>query len=255
MGALEINITILLALLGACAASFINAASLRQVAGESFIKGRSRCPHCGKDLAWYELIPVVSWLLVKGKCRKCHKRISPRYLLVELFGATISAVVFIRFGLSFMTPLSIGVIYILLAITLIDQSTMEIPNGLIIALVPLAAAAFFVQTEITITERLIGIFVLSLPMFILAFAIGGAFGGGDIKLMAACGFLLGWQGTVLAFFLGVVTAGAVAISMIFRKKVKKGAQMPFGPHLCFGITASLLFGQELISWYMGFFVI
>ena len=253
MNALEVNLTILLAVFGACAASFVNAASLRQAAGESFIKGRSRCPHCEKALRWFELIPVVSWLLAAGKCRKCKKAISPRYILVELFGAATAALVFVRFGLSLMTPLAVGVVFILLAITLIDQSTMEIPNGLIIALAPLAIAAFFIQDEITLIERLIGIIALAVPMFILAFIIGGAFGGGDIKLMAVCGFLLGWQGTILAFFLGVVTAGTVALRLIFRRKVKKGAHMPFGPHLCFGIATSLLFGQDIITWYLGFF--
>jgi len=253
MEALEITVTILLALLGACAASFINAASIRYTEGESFIKGRSKCPRCEKPLRWFELIPVISWILILGKCRKCKEPVSPRYLLVELFGAFASATVSIWFGLSLMTPLAIVIIFILLAITLIDHSTMEIPNGLIIALIPLAIASFFIHPDVTLLERIIGVFTLSLPMVALAFIIPGAFGGGDYKLMAVCGFLLGWQGILLAFFLGVVTAGSIAIRMIFRKKVKKGAKMPFGPHLCFGIAASLLFGQEIITWYLGFF--
>ena len=256
MTSYEIIITVIIGVLGACSASFINASALRRARDVSNIKGRSMCPACGKTLSWFELLPIISWLILLGRCRGCKKPISPRYLLSELVCAGASVLVFVVYRIDLMTPLAFGVVVILLAVSLIDISTMEIPNGLIIALIPLAIAAIWISPEATLQDTLInrgiGFVAVSIPMFILAFLIGG-FGGGDIKLMAVCGLLLGWQGIVLAFFIGVVTGGLTAIIKLIRKKVKKGDQMVFGPHLCLGITAALLYGDDIISLYLGLF--
>ena len=246
-------LTALLAMLGASAGSFINVAALRRSAGLSFITGRSHCPSCRRTLSWFELIPVLSWFLLLGRCRKCKARISPRYMLVELMGAIAAGLCFVRYWLSWSMLLSFGVAVILLAITMFDISTMEIPNGLIIALIPFAAAAFWVQPDVALLERGIGFISVSVPMLILALLIDSAFGFGDVKLMAVCGFLLGWQNTVLAFFISVVTAGCLSIALILRGKAKKGAKIAFGPHLCLGVMAALLYGKEIISWYLSLF--
>ena len=256
MNAYEIIIAVITALLGACLASFINAYALRKALGVSNISGRSKCPACDKTLVWHELIPIISWLILLGKCRGCKKPISPRYVLTEIVCAAASALVFIRYRIDLMTPLALGVIVILLALTLIDMSTMEIPNGLIIALIPFAVAAIWIRPEATLLDTLldrgIGLAAVSVPMLILAFLIGG-FGGGDVKLMAVCGFLLGWQGIVLAFFIGVVTGGLTAIIKLILKKVKRKEHIAFGPHLCLGIAAAMLYGDQIISFYLGFF--
>ncbi|MDR0325905.1 MAG: prepilin peptidase [Oscillospiraceae bacterium] len=233
------------AVLGACFGSFINAAALRYVKKESFITGRSKCPHCDKVLRWFELVPVVSWLVLRGRCRGCRAKISPRYPLAEAFFALPAALCFYTFGWSWMTLLAFGVCGILLAIALIDLDTMEIPNGLVIALIPLAAAAVWAQPDITLLRRGIGLLVVSVPMLLLALIISGAFGGGDVKLMAVCGFLLGWQNTLFAFFLAL--AGGVVYSLI--KKVDRKAQIPFGPFLCAGTAAAMLYGSEILSAY------
>ena len=252
MTAYEIIIIVIMVMLGACFASFINAYALRSAVGVSNIKGRSNCPACGKTLTWYDLIPIISWLILLGKCSGCKKPISPRYLITEIVCAGASALVFIRYGISLMTPLAFGVIIILLAIALVDISTTEIPNGLILALIPFAIAAIWIRPEATLLDTLInrgiGIVAVSVPMFILAFMIGG-FGGADVKLMAVCGFLLGWQTLLIAFFLGVLTGGAAAIIKLVLKKVKRKDQMVFGPYLCFGITAAMLYGDRILSLY------
>ena len=247
-------ITIILALMGACAASFFNAMAFRRMRGESNLKGRSKCPDCGADLTWFELIPIFSWLLVMGKCAACDEPISPRYLISELAGALAAALCFICFGFSYMTLLAFAVMVILVAISLFDLSTMEIPNGLIIAIMPLALLAVLAQPEIPPLDRCIGFFTANLPMLILSLFISGAFGGGDIKLMAVCGFLLGWQSTILAFFIAVVTAGCLAVSLMIRKKAKRGTKIPFGPHLCIGVAIAMLYGGQIIDWYLGFFL-
>ena len=250
----EILLVILFALLGAVAASFINAFALRKAEEKSNLKGRSECPNCKKTLTWYELFPIISWVIQLGKCRKCKASISPRYLLSEIIGATTAALTFIRFGLTLMTPIAFGIVVILLAIALIDLSTTEISNKLIVALVPFAALVMWQQSDVTLLSRAIGFAAISLPMLILALIIKGAFGGGDIKLMAVCGFLLGWQCAILAFFLAVFVGGFYALYLLLVKKAEKGTKIPFGPHLCIGITIAVLYGQEIISLYLSLFI-
>ena len=246
-------ITAILAVLGACAGSFINVVALRRSEGLSFITGRSRCPGCKRKLEWFELIPVISWLALFGRCRTCKARISPRYMIVELIGAAASASCFIRYWLTWNTVLALGVAVLLLAVAMIDITSMEIPNGLVIALIPFAIVSVLVWPDVSLISRGIGLVAASVPMLLLALIIDGAFGGGDVKLMAVCGVLLGWQNAVLALFIAVITAGVVALSLIVRRKAKRGAHIAFGPHLCFGVLAALLYGGELISWYLNLF--
>ena len=247
------TITALLALSGASAGSFINAAALRRKEGISIAGGRSRCPVCGRTLKWFELIPVLSWFMLAGRCRTCKAKISPRYMLVEVVGAVATALCYLRFSLSWMTLVASGVAVILLAVAMFDLTVMEIPNGLVVALIPLAAGCFIVQPEITLLSRGIGLLIVSVPMLVLALVINGAFGGGDIKLMAVCGVMLGWQNTALAFFFSIVTAGCISLRLIAAGKAKKGAHIAFGPHLCAGVMAALLYGDTVIGWYLRLF--
>ena len=243
----------ILAIFGACAGSFINVAALRRSEGLSFISGRSRCPACQRKLRWFELIPVFSWLALLGRCRTCKARVSPRYVLVEIFGAAAASFCFIRYRLTWMTPLALAAAIILLAVAMIDLTSKEIPNGLVIALIPLAVCAIWAQPEITLLSRGIGFFTISIPMLILALFVNNAFGVGDMKFMAVCGAFLGWQSTLLAFFIAVITAGCLSITLILRKKAKRNQKLAFGPHLCLGVMVALLYGGEIITWYLGIY--
>lgn len=249
----EIIILVWFCALGACIGSFVNAATLRYSKGESFVKGRSRCPACGTTLRWFELVPLVSFLVLRGRCRGCKAKISWRYPAVEAVCTLTAALCWLRFEVAWMTPLAFAVCAILLAVTLIDGDTMEIPNGLVIALIPFAVGAVWARPEVTLLQRGIGFLTVSLPMFLLALIIKNAFGGGDIKLMAVCGFLLGWQNTLLAFFIAVVLGGGYAVYLIGSKKSKKGAHIAFGPYLCIGVAAAMLYGKEILSAYLGLF--
>jgi len=251
---INIATTALLAVFGACIGSFVNVTALRRLKSESFITGRSHCPSCGHTLKWYELIPIISWLVQLGRCRACKEPVSPRYLLVELMAALVSALCFIKFSFTWMTPLALCVSLILLAIALNDLSTREVPNGLVIALIPFAILTVFLQPETPLLARGIGFVSVSLPMLILALVISGAFGGGDIKLMAVCGFMLGWQNTLLAFFIAVLFGGGYAIYLIASKKRKRDEHMVFGPALCTGVATALLFGTDIVNWYLRFFL-
>lgn len=250
---MEIYFYVCAAIFGLCIGSFLNVVIYRVPKGTFFANARSVCPVCGRKLSWFDLIPVFSWLALRGKCRTCKKRISPRYPIVELAAACMAVGSLRYFGYTWRTPLAFGVCAILLAVALIDADTMEIPDSLVIALIPLAIGSIWAWEDVSLLERGIGLLAISLPMFLLSLVIEGAFGFGDVKLIAVCGFLLGWKCAVVAMFLAILTGGALAIYLMASGKRKKGAQIPFGPHLCMGIAVSLFWGKELIEIYLGLF--
>ena len=241
------------ALVGACIGSFINVVILRLPEKGAFLSNkRSHCPECKAQIKPYNLIPVISYFILRGRCFSCKTRISPRYPLVELAGAAFAVICLFKFGLSLSAVLAFGVIMILLAIALIDYDTVEIPNSLVIALIPFAIASVWLMPDAAILSRIIGIFSVALPMLLTSLAISGAFGGGDIKLMAVCGFLLGWELTLLAFFIALLLCAPVAVYTMANSKRKRGQHIVFGPALCSGVVVSLFFGSEILNWYLGF---
>ena len=139
---------------------------------------------------------------------------------------------------------------LLLIIAQIDQQTMEIPNGLVIACIVPAAIAVFAFPDVTLTERLIGFFSVSLPLFAITLAVPGAFGGGDIKLMAVIGFFLGWKMSLTAFMLAVFSGGIYGIGLLLSKKKGAKEHFAFGPFLCAGTALTLFVGEWLLSWYL-----
>ena len=245
-------------LMGGCIFSFADVVADRLPRKITFVKGRSYCPSCGHTLAWYDMIPVVSWLLLRGKCRQCRCRIPARYPVTEAMGMAAAELSLLCFGgwngywheinLCVLTVFSL--LTLLLIITQIDQQTMEIPNGLVIACIVPAVMAVFAFPNVKIMERLIGIFSVSLPLFAITLAVPGAFGGGDIKLMAVIGFFLGWKMSLTAFMLAVFSGGIYGIGLLLSKKKGAKEQFAFGPFLCAGTALTLFVGEWLLSWYL-----
>lgn len=163
-------------------------------------------------------------------------------------GAVCAVLIILKLGLSLKALYVFAVFCILLAITIIDFRKMEIPDGLTLALVPFAVVAAFDGTPVL--YRIIGFFVISVPMLIMAVVVDSSFGGGDIKLIAVCGFMLGMADVLLAMFIAVLLGGVVAAYLILSRKKEKSAHIPFGPYICAGVFASLLAGDELIGWYL-----
>ena len=144
------------------------------------------------------------------------------------------------------------ILAILLLISLIDAHEMIIPNGLSIALLACGTLAIYFIPEITITSRFIGLACVSLPLLLISLLFPGSFGGGDVKLMAAAGFLLGWQNTFIAACIGLTIGGIYGVYlMAFGKKGAK-EHFAFGPALCVGIALALFFGSQIGGWYPGF---
>jgi len=239
------------AFIGILFGSFINVIITRLPEKGKFLSAsRSICPDCGHLIRWYDLFPVLSYIILLGRCRDCKARISPRYPFVELMGAILAAAAFWCFGLSFFALAVYGVTLILLAIAFIDFNTSEIPDSLWIALIPFAIASVWLMPGVTWLSHIIGIFTIALPMLLLSLFIQGAFGGGDIKLMAVCGLFLGWRLTLVAFFIALVFGGCYAAFLMLSGRRKRGEHMVFGPALCLGVAISIYFGNELIEYYL-----
>lgn len=264
----------LIFMMGACIGSFYNVITMRVPIKESFTKGRSHCPKCKHDLSALDLVPFFSWIFLRGKCRYCKEKISFRYPLMELVGGLTALFSVWKLGVTPNALLLFYIISVLVTLSIIDQETMEIPNGFHLAI--FIAAVFsiwfgptFNLIEVSLLDRAIGFLVISLPMYILAVITGG-FGGGDIKLMAVAGLLLGWKATVCAFFVGVFSAAFYCIYILvyaliavvkktapsFKEGMANAMKMPFafGPYLSFGIVVSYLYSTQIISFYLGMFL-
>lgn len=139
---------------------------------------------------------------------------------------------------------------LLLIIAQIDQQTMEIPNGIVLACMVPAVLAIFAFPSVTIRSRLIGILSVSVPLLLITFFVPGAFGGGDIKLMAVLGFFLGWKMCLTAFAFAVLTGGFYGIGLLLSKKKGGKEHFAFGPFLCVGTVVAIFAGEQLLSWYL-----
>ena len=244
--------------LGACLASFLQVVAQRAAVPGSppFYKGRSHCDACGHALGAAELVPLFSWLLLRGRCRHCGARVPASYPLAELCGGLGAALCFAAFPFQWgRLAVALPAFFVLFLIALQDAYTMEIPDLYSLLLCLPALAALWAFPETGLAARLIGAVCVSLPLLLITLAVPGAFGGGDLQLMAVCGFLLGWKQCLAGFFLALLIAGAQAVLLLAsgRAKAGQGAHMPFGPALCAGCFLSLLWGGPLVAWYMGFF--
>lgn len=240
-------------IIGICIASFINVVIYRVPLKLNFVSGRSFCPNCHNDLKPYDMIPVFSWFILRGKCRFCKQPISIRYPLIELLGGVLGVLIFHHYGFSWNTLLVFTFTMGLLAITFIDYDTMIIPNGLIIFALICAIINMLITPNFSVINHIIGIFVVSLPMMAINAIVHDSFGGGDIKLMAVCGLMMGWTNILLAMFIGILLAGSYAIFLIVTKRIDKKSHIAFGPYLCIGIFIALLYGGEIIQGYLSLF--
>lgn len=238
--------------IGSCIASFINVVIYRVPLGINIAKGRSFCPKCHKTLKPYDMIPVLSWFILGGKCRFCKEPISKRYPIIEFIGGVLGVLCFYHYGIDGMTLISFSLSMVLLAITMIDLDTMTIPNSLVICCVVIAILSIMFH-NISMVDRVIGFFIISVPMYVMNLIIPDCFGGGDIKLIAVCGFMLGWQMTLLAMFIAILVGGIYACYLVISKKAKKGAHMAFGPYICLGITLALFYGPQIVNAYLSLF--
>ncbi len=235
-------------LFGLLIGSFLNVLIYRIPKKENFVVARSHCMKCNYQLEWYDLVPLFSWLFLRGRCRKCREKISVQYPLIEAANGLLYLLVFYKFGLSIESLLCCLLFSALLALSVIDFRTYEIPVGfnyfiLILGLVRL------VTDYVNWSNYVIGFLAVSTFLFIIiVVSKGRAMGGGDMKLMATCGLLIGWKLIILAFLLGCILG---SIIHIIRMRVSgEDHVLAMGPYLSMGVVLAVLFGNQWIDWYL-----
>jgi len=239
---------------GLCIGSFLNVCIYRIPESRSIVTPPSSCPSCGYRIRYYDNIPVISYLFLLGKCRQCGVRISPRYPLVELLTGFFALAVYFRFGLSLQALAYFAFIATLIVITFIDIDHRIIPNAISLPGIPIFFAASFAVPSLTWLDALLGILIGGGILYAVAwtylfFTKREGMGGGDIKLLAMMGGMIGWKGVFFTIFVSsaIGTVTGLAIMAATRKNMKLA--VPFGPFLALGAVIYIFFGQELILWY------
>ena len=244
--------------LGLCFGSFANVLIYRLPRKISIVTPSSACPACNSRIAPYDLLPVISWILLKGRCRRCRKSISPRYPLIEITCAMLfvgMAIFTSTFSAIFLSALA----FILLTVSIIDWDTQEIPDSLLVtaAFVGLCwviaghFSPLFPNAPGFIDAGL-GILAGGLPLYIVDKLVliiykKDGFGYGDVKLMAVAGMFLGWRLIFVAFFFAFIVGGAYAAFLLATGRANRGEYIAFGPFLSGGIIAALWFGQVFLG--------
>lgn len=241
---------------GACVGSFLNVCIYRLPKEESLIKRNSHCMTCGEPIKRRDLIPIISWCILRGKCRSCGAKISPRYTVVELLNALCWLFIAWRIDVLIQPMrfiLTALLFSALIVVFFMDWDTQLISTYVVIFIGILAVAyiiLFHSEYDTTIKSHIIGAFAVSVPLLIIELASKGkAMGRGDVYLMAAGGLFLGTANVLCALFIGLIT-GSVA-GMIIKHKTENSV-FAFGPWLSLGIAISALYGNELTLWYMNF---
>ncbi|MBI3494574.1 prepilin peptidase [Candidatus Saccharibacteria bacterium] len=250
---------------GLCLGSFVNAAVWRIKHKKDLLIARSECTHCHYKLEWYDLIPVLSWVFLRGKCRKCHKPISPQYPLVELSVAAffVCSLAFwpisldsvnhlLQFGIWLMAGVALAILFVY------DLRWLILPDRVVFPLIGLgAASAILVGLDVRnpgyFVFNLLGSIAILSGFYFLLYIIskGKWVGFGDIKLGLGLALLLcNWQLAILAFFLANLIGTLVFAPALSTGKIKRTAHIPFGPFLIAGFVIAGLFGHDIIDWYM-----
>ncbi|NLT63528.1 MAG: prepilin peptidase [Clostridiales bacterium] len=229
----------------------MNVCILRIPAHESIVTGPSHCPRCGKKLKWYELIPIFSFLALRGRCSNCKLPISAQYPIIEAVNGILWLLIFYVLGFSPYAVLACLMVSALFVLSVIDVRTREIPQGINVFILVLAITAALIDRQ-NFTSHIIGFFSISAPLYlILIITHGKGIGGGDVKLMAVCGLFLGWKLVVLAFFIGCLAASIIHLFLMAAKKADRS--LSFGPYLSAGIFLALLWGNLIIDCYLSLY--
>jgi len=239
---------------GLLAGSFVTVVAHRVPRGESIVGPRSRCPACGAQIAAYDNVPVVSWLLLRGRARCCGAAISPRYPLTELaLGALYAATVLVLWDEPGEVALGLVFVTVLAAVTLTDLERRIIPNKILIVAAVAAVAIAAVADPGSLPERAAAAAAAGGLLFAAALAYPRGMGLGDVKLAATMGLFLG-RNVAPAILIALLAGALVGLAMIAREgAAARKRAIPFGPFLALGGVAGLLAGDQLVDWYLSTF--
>ena len=257
--------------LGACIASFLNVVIWRVPRGESIVSPPSHCPKCNAAIKWYQNIPILSWLALRGKCANCKAPISPRYILIEALGGLLFLAAFREYGLTIDTPVMWIWISLMIVGSMIDFDHKLLPDFVTVGGMVLGVG--FVMVKVALAALCMGGFDLALASPVLVSMVGLVFGFGllwlirflgskafkreamglgDVFLMGAVGALFGPVAVLVTLILSSVFGSIVGVSMVALSKTKFGkfVEIPYGPYICMGCLAWMFYGPELVNWYL-----
>jgi leader peptidase (prepilin peptidase)/N-methyltransferase len=255
---------ILVFIVGALVGSFLNVCIGRIPNDESIVMPASHCPNCKVPIAFYDNVPLLSYIFLRGRCRGCRERISPRYFVVELMMGLFALALLHWFGLSFSFVVGFVFVAALIVISFIDLAVRIVPDvislpGILLGLVFSAIGYFFFSPESTIVpsplSSVIGIvtgggFLLATAWAYEKFTGVEGMGGGDIKLLAMIGAFLGWPSIPVTLFIASLLGSVVGIACMVATGAGRRLALPFAPFLCCGALLYLFFGNEIIDFYL-----
>ena len=250
-------------MLGACIGSFLNVCIYRIPREESVVKPRSHCPHCGKMIAWYDNVPLLSYLLLRARCRHCGGQIIPRYFLVELLTAVLFLLIWLEYGFDVRTPVYGLMVSGLILGTFVDFEHMIIPDRVSIGgiVVGLVCSVLFpsLQGETRILPSLvnsvIGLVAGSGSLWLVGILGKWAFkkdamGLGDVKLLGGMGALLGWEAVLFIVMVSSLMGSVIGGYLIIAGKKEWQSRIPYGPYLALSAVIWILWGQGWWKWYV-----
>lgn len=242
----------LLFAVGLCIGSFLNVVIVRWPEGRSIVSPPSACPRCGAAIAWHDNVPVVSFLILRGRCRRCRAPISWRYPAIEALTGGLFVLVYAVRGLGPDLVPALAFTAALVTITVIDFDHHLIPDVISLPGVVVGVAASLLTGRPTWIESTLGVLAGAGPFLLIVLATAGrGMGVGDIKLGAMLGAFLGWKVALVALFLGVLTGGSLAVVLLALGRKGRKDAVPFGPFLALGGLLGLLWGDRLLAWYLG----
>ncbi|HKB25857.1 MAG TPA: prepilin peptidase [Methylomirabilota bacterium] len=236
------------ALFGLVIGSFLNVVIARLPERRSLWRPRSACPACDVAIAWYDNIPVLSFLALRGRCRACGGAISSRYPVVELLTAAAFLGAWAAFGPTPRFAVSAALLAALIAIAAIDLQRQIIPDA--ITLPGIVAGVLIGVGTGAWLDSVIGVLVGGGIFFVIILVQPGGMGGGDMKLGAMLGAFLGWKALLFSLFVAVTVGGVVALALLATGLRGRKDPIPFGPFLALGGAAGLFWGERVVAWYL-----
>lgn len=245
--------TLLIFLYGAIIGSFLNVCIYRIPIEESIAFPASHCPNCHTSLKWYDNIPIISYLSLKGKCRYCREKISLQYPIVEFLNASLYVIMYFKFGFSLEFIYYALISSVLIIITFIDIREMIIPDSLVVTLLILALiykfANYVLGQPLKIRESIIGLLFAGGLFLAIVLITKGGMGGGDVTLISALGFILGFKKIILNIFLSFILGAIISLFLLATKIKTRKDPIPFGPFIVLAFFITVLWGSEIIDLY------
>jgi leader peptidase (prepilin peptidase)/N-methyltransferase len=264
---LSLFTAILFALIGLIVGSFLNVCISRLPSGRSIVRPRSACMACQVPIRWRDNIPVISFALLRGRCRTCQAWIGWRYPIVEILTSALFAFAYAHFGWSAELPLALAFLAALVVVTAIDLEHLIIPDVISLPGIAVGVLASVGTGRLAWLDSVLGLLVGGGVFFLIIYGTdllgrlvpslhylrGGGMGGGDMKLGAMLGAVLGWQVTLLTLLMAILAGGLLSIVLLATTTLGRKDPIPFGPFLALSGAIALFYGERIMSWYLDLF--